>query len=154
MEKFLILRSSVIITILTAVLLFAGCAEKNPVEPEPEKGNPVLSYSFFPGFFHEIGSDADSSYFSLRGTNDSDSLELEAVFWCVIEMGPFLGQNNLPREVLFYRTSMCGTVFQRTWVKQAFTKWLSAAEIDTLNFISFTNWHDTVTVPKIILCSY
>ncbi|MBU2507119.1 MAG: hypothetical protein KJ799_10405 [Bacteroidetes bacterium] len=119
----------VIITIALSLPLF-NCSESSSTSTEPKP----TEFSFSE-FFVEKGS-------------DSDTLEIQATSWGVLEYGLFLSHDHSNKAILFEMWNKCGTVLTRTWVKVTHKDLITSAEADTLQQIGFTNFRDTLIVVK------
>ncbi len=142
-------RHSLIARFLLCTLLWTltiavsfRCAKNTDITAQPEP-----QQSFLPEFFVEKGSDLDSSYISFRGLRKNpDTLQIQATSWGVIEYGLLLSRENAPKAIKFRIIGRCGTVSTRTWQKVTLQGWITAAEADTLQMLSFTNSKDTLAV--------
>ncbi|MFA6598144.1 MAG: hypothetical protein WCS69_10505 [Ignavibacteriaceae bacterium] len=140
MKNFNRMKSFVFTSVIIALLLFPGCKEKG----NPAGNNTQIS---FPEFFFEKGSDVDSSYISFRGVKkNSDTLEIQATSWGVIEYGLFLSKKTLGNEIQYQMMGECGTVSSETWTKVTLKAWIKAEETTALRKLSFTNTKDTIDI--------
>jgi hypothetical protein len=131
-------------TLLWALPLapFFHCAPKSDTITQPKSQSLVP-----PEFFVEKGSDLDSSYISFRGLRkNSDTLEIEATSWGVIEYGLVLCREYAPKAIHFLFIGRCGTVSTRTWRKVTLNDWITLAQADTLQMLWLTNSRDTLAV--------
>jgi hypothetical protein len=126
-----------------SLLVFNACSDET-ILPESK----VIS---FPEFFVESGSDIDSSYISFRGIKrNSDTLEIQGTSWGIIEYGLILEKEDFPNSKFYKFTGICGTVSSYTWEKVTLTRYITSAEDDNLQSLSFTNFKDTLIVNKLI----
>jgi hypothetical protein len=129
---------------LTAVILAIiniGCEDKVTTTEEAKIS--------FKEFYIEKGSDFDTTYISFKGTiKNSNTLLIEATSWGILEVGLSLDRIDMNKEIMFGLMGQCGTIFTHTWAKVTFSNTISAAETDTLERISFTNFRDTIVVNK------
>jgi hypothetical protein len=135
------------ILLLLAIGPLAGCERaERIVEPT---GITPQNYSTFPEFFLEKGTDADSSYISLRGLHKGGGiLELQTTSWGIRETGPMLVRISAPKSATFLFLGRCGTVPTKTWEKVMLQLDLTAADQDTLERIAFTSHGDTLEIVK------
>ncbi len=130
-----------VLWVLPVALLF-HCSPKTDSITQPQSQSLVP-----PEFFVEKGSDLDSSYISFRGLRkNSDTLEIEATSWGVIEFGLSLSREYAPHAIHFHVMGRCGTVSSITWRKVTLNDWITLAQTDTLQMLSLTNSRDTLTV--------
>ena len=126
-------------------LSVSGCVRSNEIV-EPPSGKDLQQ---FPEFFVERGSDADSSYLSLRAVRiDSTLLDIQATSWGITETGLFLGRRPSKRAAVFEFMGDCGTVSTRTWEKVTLHRRLTRADQDTIDRIWLTNFRDTLEVVR------
>ncbi len=127
------------------LLLISGCIRSTEIVEPPS----VKDYRQFPEFFVERGSDADSSYLSLRAVRiDSTLLDIQATSWGITETGLFLGRRPSKRAAVFEFMGECGTVSTRTWEKVTVHRKLTRADQDTVDRIWLTNFRDTLEIVR------
>jgi hypothetical protein len=136
----------ILLTLICFVIVFNSCLtntnQKNPISANS-------SAFAFPDTFIQKGSDADTSYFSLRIINQPDSqIQLECTGWGIEETGLFLLTGRL--DSIYYLRFMgyCGTIFIHTWVKPTLTEILSSSLIDSIASIQYLYNNDTILITK------
>jgi hypothetical protein len=129
-----------LIAVILAIINI-GCEEKVTTTEEAK-----ISFN---EFYVEKGNDTDSSFISFKGTiKNSNTLLIETTSWAVLGTGYNIERQNLNREILLVTMGECGTVLTRIWARMERITTITAAEADTLDKISFTNFRDTLTVYK------
>jgi hypothetical protein len=124
------------------IAAFFRCASKTDIMTQPQSQS-----SLPPQFFVEKGSDLDSSYISFRGfPKNSDTLQIEATSWDYFEDGLLLYRIYAPKAIHFQLFGRCGTGSTRTMQKETLKDWITLAQADTLQMLSFTNFRDTLAV--------